>query len=222
VLTPGSGTSTLSGGTTQASSSGAEQTDSSEAGANASTTTTVDNQAIVAVSGAGGSVVGRAVEDAVLGQSFYHIPSEDQRPRMVSQNLLQDVVVLQVGNFPYAGQPLTTPEEAAPQTAAGPAQPAEEQAATVAPQPPDVITLIVTPQDAISLNYLMFSGSQLTLVLRAAGDDTRVETESVTLQFLLQQYDISVPAKLPTGLEPATRVLRPPVLQNDAAATPAP
>jgi len=65
-----------------------------------------------------------------------------------------------------------------------------------------LITLIVTPQDAITLNYLIYSGARLTMALRPAGDDTRVNTESVTLQYLLEQYNVSVPAKLPTGMQP--------------------
>ena len=43
---------------------------------------------------------GRVAIDPVLGQAVYLVPSEVQRPRMVSQMLLQDVVVLQMGNFP--------------------------------------------------------------------------------------------------------------------------
>lgn len=223
VLTPGSAVSSVTSSANQSQTSGQDQVDQAQADASASVSTQITNESIVAVSGAGGGVVGRSVEDPVLGQTFYHVPSESrQRPRLVSQSLLQDVVVLHVGNFPYSGQMLAA--EAAPQTAAGPAQPVEtpQEQAAVETQPPDVITLIVTPQDAISLNYLMYSGSQLNLVLRAVGDDTRVETESVTLQFLLQQYEISVPAKLPTGLEPAVQSLQAPVLQNDAVATPAP
>jgi pilus assembly protein CpaB len=183
-----------------------------------------EKPSIVAVSEGGSSIVGRATQDPLLGQTFYHIPSETQRPRMVSQNLLQDAIVLQVGSFPYKEQ-----EEAAQQEQGGEeAQPTpeptneEEQEAPKEPPPPDVITLIVTPQDAITLNYLMYSGAQLTLALRAAQDDTRVQTESVTLQFLLEQYNITVPAKLPNGMEPPVRALQTPELLNEVEPTPAP
>jgi pilus assembly protein CpaB len=82
------------------------------------------------------------------------------------------------------------------------------------------VTLIVSPQDAISLNYLIYSGAQLTLALRSAGDASRIETEAVTLQFLLDQYNIPVPVKLPYGLEPRIDVLKSPDLPNDAVPTP--
>ena len=67
---------------------------------------------------------------------------------------------------------------------------------------PDVITLIVSNQDAITLNYLMLAGANLNLVLRSAGDTELKNTEAVTLQFILDQYQIPNPAKLPYGMQP--------------------
>jgi Flp pilus assembly protein CpaB len=170
--------------------------------------------------GEGGTSVGKAEVIPSLGQSVYVVPSEKQRPRMVSQNLLQDAVVLKVGNFSVTSSQQLTPtqqtggEQQVPQGEPTP-QPAE-------PAAPDIITLIVNPQDAITLNYLMYSGSQLTLALRSAEDETRVQTEAVTLQFLLDQYNIPVPVKLPYGTEPRIDKAVPPVLQNDLVPTPVP
>jgi pilus assembly protein CpaB len=143
---------------------------------------------------------------------------------MVSQNLLQDAIVLQVGSFQYKEQEEAAQQEQGGEEAEPTPEPTndEEQEAPAEPPPPDVITLIVTPQDAITLNYLMYSGAQLTLALRAAQDDTRVQTESVTLQFLLEQYNITVPAKLPNGMEPPVRALQTPELLNEVEPTPAP
>jgi len=188
VIAPGTGTGTISG------QGGGEEL-SGAGGASAEFQTS----SIVAVSGGGGGVVGRVVTDPVLAQTFYHVPSEQyQRLRMVSQNLLQDAVVLQVGNFSIKDEVEPVSPEAEPTPQPGGAQP------TPMPEPPapDLITLIVTPQDAITLNYLIYSGARLTMALRPAGDDTRVNTESVTLQYLLEQYNVSVPAKLPTGMQP--------------------
>jgi len=191
VLTPGSGEGQLSG-----SAGLSTEVEQSSGSIDIGFPTT----SVVAVTGGGGGVVGRVVTDPVLAQTFYVVPSETkQRSRMVSQNLLQDAVVLQIGQF------LTEAEQEAEEAAAAEPTPqpgAAQEAPEAPPPPPDLITLIVTPQDAITLNYLIYSGAQLTLALRGAGDDTRVSTESVTLQFLLEQYNVSVPAKLPTGLEP--------------------
>jgi Flp pilus assembly protein CpaB len=150
---------------------------------------------------------GKGETVAGLGWSTYSVPSEgtrtnenkpNQRPRLVSQNLLQDAIVLNVGNYASNllgkdSQQSTTSEET---SAGGEAAPATNT------QSPDYISLIVTPQDAISLNYLIYSGAQITLVLRSANDDSRVQTEAATLQFLLDQYDIPVPVKLPYGVDP--------------------
>jgi Flp pilus assembly protein CpaB len=150
---------------------------------------------------------GKGETVAGLGWSTYSIPSEgnrtgenkpNQRPRLVSQNLLQNAIVLNVGN--YASNLLGKDGQ---QKAAAAEAPAEGEAApTTVTQSPDYISLIVTPQDAISLNYLVYSGAQITLVLRSANDDSRVQTEAATLQFLLDQYDIPVPVKLPYGVDP--------------------
>lgn len=144
-------------------------------------------------SGGPGSTQGRAEIDPTLGQAFYIVPSEVQRPRLVSQMLLQDIQVLHVGNFilpdaePQQGQ-LPTPT---PTPSAG------GQVTVTSGPAPDIITLIVTPQDAVTLTYLMYSGARLNFTLRAPDDPSRVETEAATLQYLLSQYAIPVPAKLP-------------------------
>jgi len=151
--------------------------------------------------------VGRVELDATLGQPIYVWPSENQRPRVVSQTLIQDAVVLQVGPFPLpqtkspsALQPTATPSGVQPQVTQQAPPPQTTPAA--APSYPTIITLIVSPQDAVTLNYLLLVGGRLNLVMRAAGDDQRVTTEAVTLQFVLDQYNIPNPAKLPYGLEP--------------------
>lgn len=166
-------------------------------------------------SGGPASTQGRAESDSSLGQPIYVVPSESQRPRMVSQSLLQDVIVLQVGNFSLE----STQQVAALPTATPVANPAvpsgQQQVAAAAPQQPDVITLVVTPQDAITLNFLIYNNAKLTLALRSAGDDERVKTEAVTLQYLMDQYSIPVPAKLPYGLEPRVNQLQDPALPND-------
>jgi len=142
------------------------------------------------------SSIGRTELDATLGEPVYVMPSEAPRPRLVSQTLIQDAVVLQSGTFSQtAQQPATTTDPAAQPT------PATEQQTTTTSYP-DSITLIVNPQDAVTLNYLILAGGKLNLVMRSAGDDQRIATEAVTLQFVIDQYGIPNPAKLPYGLEP--------------------
>jgi pilus assembly protein CpaB len=108
--------------------------------------------------------------------------------------LIQDAVVLWVGDFPTG--PITTGPQPTPTPA-----PEGEQVATVS-EKPQVLTLIVTPQDAVTLNYLMLAGASFNLALRGSGDVDRYPIEAVTLQFILDQYGIPSPAKLPYGIQP--------------------
>jgi pilus assembly protein CpaB len=173
-----------------------------------------------------GSILGRTEIDPLLEQPFYVVPSEAQRPRLLSQTLIQDVIVLGVGNFPLkpkeAQTSLTLPGQETPTVEATPEAISPEAQAVEQVSPPDVITLIVTPQDAVTLNYLMYSGAQLTLVLRGTGDDTRVQTEAATLDFLFKHYNMTVPVKLPYGLEPRVDDLALPSLPSDIKPTPVP
>ncbi len=163
-------------------------------------------------SGAGSRTTGRAELDPVLNQAVYLIPSEAQRPRIVSQTILQDIQVLHIGNFSSSAKP------AQAQAAAATPDPNQAGAAATPVPPvagPDVITLIVSPQDAVTLTYLMYGGAKLTLTLRAPDDTSRAEIEAATLQFLLSQYAIPIPAKLPYGFQPRIDTLIEPVLQRD-------
>lgn len=156
-----------------------------------------------------GSAQGRLELDPSVQQPYYIIPSEAQRPRMVCQTLLQDVTVLKLGNFPLVAVDTT----AAADPNAAPADPNAEQAAPVAP---DIVTLIVTPQDSVTLSYLVYTNARIVLTLRNPADEGRLATEASTLQFLLSQYNIPVPAKLPYAMQPALTTLTSPVLPNDA------
>jgi len=175
------------------------------------------------VSGGAVAPIGRLELDQSLGQPFYVVPSESQRPRLVSQTLIQNVIVLQIGNFLLDGQTIAVATPAAEGEATPPPEGTEgdqQQAATTQTGVPDTVTLIVSPQDAVTLNHLMVNpGARLSLALRSAGDDTQVPTEAVTLQFLLDQYNIPVPAKLPFGLKPRLDLIVPPILLNDIPPT---
>ena len=162
--------------------------------------------ATVGGAGEGGPVQGRVELDPTLQQPIYVVGAEAQRPRPVCQTIFQDVVVLKLGNFSIDGQ-----EVASSPVPEGEQAPAEAQTAVT---PPDIVTLIVSPQDATALTYMLYGGAELTLTLRRTDDTSRIDTEAATLQFLLSQYAIPVPAKLPYA--PAERIdqLIPPALIN--------
>lgn len=159
---------------------------------------------------ASGGVVaslGRTLQDPVLEQTFYLVPSESQRPRLVSQSLIQDVLVLHVGDFD-----LEVPAEP---VVVAPGEPTPTPAPQVVKSAPDLITLVVSPQDAVTLNYLIFSGAKLTLALRPPNDASIAQTQAVTLDYLVNSYQIALPVKLNFGVEPRVDNLLEPVLKND-------
>jgi len=154
-------------------------------------------------SGGEASKQGRVELDPTLQQPVYAVPSEAQRPRLVCQMILQDVVVMNRGSFDL--QPSAT---------------VDPNAAPVQEPKPDIVTLMVSPQDSISLNYFVYSGAILSMTLRNPNDNSRLDAQSATLTSLLTQYNISLPSKLPYAQQPRLDIITSPVLPNDAAAEP--
>lgn len=138
-------------------------------------------------------------------------PSERQRPRLVTQRTVQDAFVVHVGDFPYDGRfigvpPTPTPvpveEEEVVDGEGGPPTP------TPLPPRPDIITLGVTPQDAVFLVWAIESRLPITFALRSASDTSRVPTTPVTLDYVMNEFNITLPVKRPFALEPAIRSIR--------------
>jgi len=142
-------------------------------------------------------------------------PSETaQRPRLVTQRTIADAWVVHVGYFPPGGNivgatptPIAVePPPAAPGEAPQGVPPTA--APTVTPFAPTIITLAVTPQDALALVWAIDAQIPITLALRAAGDRTITQTEAVSLQYMIQNFNITQPAALPFSLEPPIRSVR--------------
>jgi pilus assembly protein CpaB len=117
--------------------------------------------------------------------------STPQIPRRVAQLTVQAAKVLRVGNwrvFDDQGKEIPTVEQPPPPEEGQPAPP---------PPPPDIVTLAVTPQDALVLLWLRQSGIYNEMALRAAGEDEADHlTEAVTLQYMLTRFNIAVPPKI--------------------------
>jgi pilus assembly protein CpaB len=163
---------------------------------------------------------GRYVLDPVSNGLVYVQPSEAQRPRMVTQMIMQNIQVLHVGTFPLPGEATS---DLLSQPAAPAATPQPSSDGTVVPTivRPDVITVMVTPQDAVTLTYLIYSGVQINLTLRNPNDqEAGTQPDAAMLEYLLTQYNIPVPAKLPYSLSPRVDELKQPKLPNDATPVP--
>ena len=141
---------------------------------------------------------------------IYVLPHEEaQRPRLVCQNIIQDAVVLGLGDFgtTAAAQPTQDPN-------AAPAPADEQSGQAPAPVMPDMITIIVNPQDAVLINYAMLANIKLNFALRSPTDPQTITTDAVTLQYLMDQKAIPLPVKLPYGIQPSVKELKFPTEQT--------
>lgn len=112
-----------------------------------------------------------------------------QIPRLVSQLTLQNIEVLRVGSWYVPPVQPTTQ------------QGGQQQQAQTVPQPPAVVTLLMPQQDALVLQFAKEAGATIELALRNPADQEMVTTQSVTLDYMLARFDITVPITRDESLE---------------------
>ncbi len=140
-------------------------------------------------------------------------PSEaSQRPRLVTQRTVTNAWVLHVGYFPPGGDIVgATPTPQAIETVPPPGQGEAQQATpqpTATPYLPLIITLAVTPQDALVLTWAVDAQIPITLALRTAGDNSVVATDPVSLDYMIRTYNAQPPVALEFALEPPITSVR--------------
>ncbi len=113
--------------------------------------------------------------------------AEGQRPRLAAQLTVQDAEVLGVGRWAYAPTPV--PEQTEGQTGEAEAQPTAE--------PPQYITLMLTPQDALVLKLAREYGASIDLAVRAQDDHQQFTTQQVTLDYVLARFGVTLPPRQP-------------------------
>lgn len=138
-------------------------------------------------------------------------PSEAQRPRLTTQRTIQDALVIWTGDFPVDGRifrpaPTFTPT---PDPDDPPEEEDEEQEVpTPVPPRPDIVTLAVSPQDAVVLTWIVEAGLPITFALRSASATSLVQTDQVTLDYILNRFRIDIPDKFDYNIQPAIRSIR--------------
>lgn len=147
------------------------------------------------------AVKGRYELETTTNDPLYVLPSEAQRSRLVCQTIIQDAEVLNVGFFPITNSATGT-TEATPVV-----QATVQESGTTTTTYPGSVTLIVSPQDTVILNYLQLSGTTLSLALRGAGDSSTITTDPVTLQYVMDSKNIPSPVKLPYATQPRVDTL---------------
>jgi pilus assembly protein CpaB len=159
--------------------------------------------------------VGRAETDVSTGELLYVRPSEPQRPRLITQRLVEKATVLHVGTFALEEE--VTPAEIITAEEEGAPPPQTAPIATEV-EPPDIITLVVSPQDALAINYVVKSGMDIVLTLRGPDDFTETQTTMVSLQYLIESYNMAVPQRLSYSTSPRVDLFTLPLLPRDSGA----
>ncbi len=154
--------------------------------------------------------IGGRIDQSSIGTVIVG-PAERQRPRLVTQRTIQDALVVHVGEFPLDGRylgelPTPTPVPATEEaSSSGNTTPAP----TVTPvPPPNIVTLGVTPQYAVVLVWAIDARLPVTLALRSVNDRSTQQTAPVTLDYMMQEFRIDVPARRDYSIEPAIRSIR--------------
>jgi pilus assembly protein CpaB len=133
-----------------------------------------------------------------VSQALGDATRAEVKPRLLSQLTLQNIEVLHVGEWPVGGilpQPTPTlaPDQAAPPPVVTGGTP------TVTPPRPDMIIMLLDQQQALILQWLQREGGvDVNLLLRAAGDNAPVSTETVSYQYILTNFNITIPPKTNT------------------------
>jgi len=152
------------------------------------------------------------IESTSLGVPSIVSPAEVQRPRLVTRQVISGALIIHTGTFPLNGRyigiaPTPTPipdqNTSSDQATKGPPPP------TPVPPYPDIMTLGVPLQDAVTITWFVQAKIPMTLILRSVKDKCQaVTTQAVTFSYLLDNYGIKNPDKLPYSLEPALRSIR--------------
>jgi hypothetical protein len=119
------------------------------------------------------------------------VPSELQRPRLVTQRVIACAPVIYVGTAPLDGEILGRQDGESESTAQRPA--------------PDLVTLAVSPQEANVIRWAVTAQVNIGLSICSVQEGPEAETSSVTLQYVFETYNVPNPPRLPYSLEPSLR-----------------
>lgn len=169
---------------------------------------------------------GRVATDSLLsGEGVLLGPSEQsQRPRLVTQMIVQNAFVVHVGYFPPDGRfigPTPTPMGGVAPIVSSAGTDSETPSPTATSYVPEIITLGVTPQDALVLAWAVDAQLPITLALREANDRnqrllaqpgaavTDPGLKPVTLGYMVNAYNLpDPPDALAFALEPPITSVR--------------
>jgi len=124
-----------------------------------------------------------------------------QIPRMVTQLTIQDVAILKIGPWGQAALPAPSATPSAQATADASQQSGQSAEATPQPAGPTIMTVLLNQQDALVLKFAREAGASIDFVLRSRNDHDIISTEPVTLEYMIERFNIRPPEALPYALE---------------------
>ena len=163
-------------------------------------------------------LIAAGMEPSAAVQRAVELQTRKEFTRLSSQLIVQDLEVLNVGDWveptPIPRFTPGVPEEPTPTTVSVPGA-----TPTATPPRPNVVILIVDPQQALILQWLRESDAIIDLALRGATDRAPVSTTSVTLQYVFDSFSVTLPPKLDftiNFLQPPNEVICPERWTKDA------
>ena len=144
------------------------------------------------------------------GTAAMILPNGEPFAQVVVQMTVQDAIVWRIGTKYTIAQQPTSPDVVQSQQTTEPSEgvlqpmppaPVDDASAPMYRGDVELVTLLVTPQDALILKYLYEIGADLDLVLRAPNDTNPWITGAVWSRYILDRYQIpQTPADLPVAI----------------------
>jgi Flp pilus assembly protein CpaB len=145
-------------------------------------------------------------EELPTGDLAHVFPNEeDESPRPVPVTMIiQNARVIQVGQYSLPGNPadlVPTPTPEPAEEGAPTPTPPPAAIPTATPFPPDVIVLALQPQQQLLLRYAVEVNAQVYFALRGVNDGQLYSVENMTLDFLLDRFNVEIPPNLGYSVE---------------------
>jgi Flp pilus assembly protein CpaB len=159
------------------------------------------------------SPIGR-FEELPTGDLAHISPNEDDTaPRPVPVTMIiQNARVVQVGQYRLPGNPadlIPTPTPEAVAEGEETPTPPPAIAPTATPSPADVVVVALQPQQQLLLRYAVEVNATVFFALRGINDGQLYSVENMTLDYLLDRFNVEVPPNLGFSVEATVKQVTP-------------
>jgi Flp pilus assembly protein CpaB len=163
-------------------------------------------------------------EELPTGDLAHISPNEEDigpRPILVTM-IIQNARVVQVGEYRLPGNPadlIPTPTPEAVAEGDPTPTPPPAVAPTATPAPADVLVVALQPQQQLLLRYAVEVNAQVFFALRGINDGQLYSVENMTLDFLMNRFNLEVPPNLGYSVESTIRQITPTPPPEEGTAT---